>query len=138
LTNENSLIYAGHFVLLGWWNWGGYDKLAMLTGWSRYRIHTEFWWENLLENVERLRIKWEDNIEMRCLETGFNYQRWMGLAQSVSNALYGTNEFHTGNDAVSTEFGRKLTIHQFYTISLCPTKIHVLWITLSGYPFPFP
>jgi hypothetical protein len=33
--------------------------------------------------LERLRMKWEDNIEMRLRETGFKYQSCRGLAQSV-------------------------------------------------------
>jgi hypothetical protein len=46
---RNFMIYMGHLALLGQWNQGCYNWLNVWHELKRQEVHTEFWWENLLE-----------------------------------------------------------------------------------------
>jgi hypothetical protein len=47
---ERDLV-LGYLLCLWSWNSGGLDGLSMWLGWKRQRMHTEFWWWNILEKV---------------------------------------------------------------------------------------
>lgn len=58
----------------------------------------------------------------------------MGLAQSISYAMYVTNKLHTGDHAIVLSLSENL----LYTIvmSLYRKRMNLVCIILSGYPFP--
>jgi hypothetical protein len=48
---------------------------------ERHRMHTEFWWRNLLVNIcWEDRRRWENNIEIHLREMSCRNGRWMELA----------------------------------------------------------
>jgi hypothetical protein len=49
--------------------------------WVRGRVHTGFWWGNLIEkrSLVRLRRKWEDNTRIIMDVTEIDWRPWAGL-----------------------------------------------------------